>query len=176
LTTGTATLTIKLEAAPITYFTQLPHTVRYNVNICYWVKSRRTWVDIDIRLTIILHRNHHDIRIGSKRQETRDDVVVNKSTGIINELIQAELAGLQEQELQTDITDKIIQEIQAEDAARARELEEYLNTGLLEDGEEPYVPVNYDIDTPIPGTPHPFETPANLDRDYDFENLIADYC
>jgi hypothetical protein len=74
-----------------------------------------------------------------------------------------------------DIIDEIIQEIQAEDAARARELEEYLNTGLLEEGEEPYIPVDYNIDTPVPGTPHPFETPANLDRDYDFENLITDY-
>jgi hypothetical protein len=35
--------------------------------------------------------------------------------------------------------------------------------------------VDYNINTPVPGTPHPFETPANLDRDINFENLIADY-
>jgi hypothetical protein len=35
--------------------------------------------------------------------------------------------------------------------------------------------VDYDIDTLVPGTPHPFETPTDLNRDIEFENLIADY-
>jgi hypothetical protein len=35
--------------------------------------------------------------------------------------------------------------------------------------------VDYDIDTPVPGTPYLFETPTDLDRDIEFENLIADY-
>jgi transcriptional regulator CtsR len=175
LTTGTTTITIKLEAAPITYFTQLPHTVIYNINICYWVESRRTWVNIDIRLTVILHRNHHDIQIGSERQETRDNTEVNEATGIIDELIQEELARLQEQELTTDITDDLIRKLEAEDTARNRELEEYLNTGILANEEEDYIEPDYDISTPVPGTPHPFETPMNLNRDVYFKNIIADY-
>jgi hypothetical protein len=35
--------------------------------------------------------------------------------------------------------------------------------------------VDYNIDTPVPGTPHPFKTPTDLNRDVKFENIIADY-
>jgi hypothetical protein len=108
-------------------------------------------------------------------RETRDSIDINEAIGIIDELIQEELARLQEQELTTDITDDLIRELEAEDTARNRELEEYLDTGRLANEEEDYIELDYNISTLVPGIPYPFKTPRDLDGDVYFENLIADY-
>jgi hypothetical protein len=109
--------------------------------------------------------------------------VVNTETGIIDKLIQEVLQEQQEQEI-IGTTNEQLRELtrreqlrnkQAQQEANHRELQEYLDTGFLEHGEEEPIPVNYEDHIPIPGTPHPFETPSDLDRDINLENLLANY-
>jgi hypothetical protein len=110
--------------------------------------------------------------------------VVNTETGLIDELIQEILREQQEQGTTRTVEEQLaeltrreqLRNEQAQHQENHREIQEYLDTGFLEAGEEQEI-INdyYKNQTPVPGTPNPLETPSNLNRDINLENTLADY-